>query len=378
MLEKRFIGLVSAAGLATAFCLLAVERRTAAIESPAPPGQQKLGGEEKTAEQVYKNIQVLNGLPASELDGVMNFMSASLGVGCTHCHTNPWDNDSKSAKLGARRMILMTRAINKENFSGNPAITCYTCHQGQPRTVPLPPADLPAAEPADAATPVVKPAVLPPTDEIIDRYIRGIGGEAAIEKMKTRVLRGTETTSNRMTAPVTTPIEIYQTSENKLLIIRSAPVGSSLQGFDGVRGWTRDSRGLRDMDAKELASVRRDADFYRYLKIRETYPQMRVLAQEKVGGREAYVVGATSRDDSREKLYFDAKTGLLIRKHVTFKTAFGGIPDVTDFDDYRDVNGIKLPFTIIWSRAPFGSIKKFKEIRLHVLVDDAKFDPRVR
>ncbi len=378
MIETRCIRLVTAAVLATGFCLLAIESRTAALESPAPPAQQKPTGEEKTAEQVYKNIQVLNGLPASELDGVMEFMSASLGVGCTHCHTNPWDSDSKSAKLGTRRMILMTRAINKENFSGNPAITCYTCHQGQPGTVPLPPADLAALQSPDGEAPAAKPAVLPPTDEIINRYIQAIGGEAAIQKIKTRVLRGTETTSNRMTAPVTTPIEIYQTSENKLLIVRGAAVGSSIQGFDGARGWTRDSRGLRDMDAKELAGIRRDADFYRYLSIRETYPQMRVLAQEKVSGREAYVVGATSRDDSREKLYFDAKTGLLIRKYMTFKTAFGGIPEVTEFDYYRDVNGIKLPFTITWSRPPFGFVRKFTEIRLNANIDNARFEPRAR
>src|ERR1044071_917768 len=88
--------------------------------------------QEKPAEQVYKNIQVFNGLPASELDGVMSYMSAALGVGCTHCHTNPWDSDVKPAKLAARRMILMTRNINKENFSGNPVVNCYTCHRGQP------------------------------------------------------------------------------------------------------------------------------------------------------------------------------------------------------------------------------------------------------
>src|SRR5207247_5895303 len=129
---------------------------------------------------------------------------------------------------------------------------------------------------------------------------------------------------------------------------------SSSQGFDGARGWIRDSSGQREMDDKELVALRRSADFFRYLKIKETYPQMRVLAKEKVGIREAYVVGATSRDDSRERLYFDANTGLLIRRQVTFKTAFGGIPEVIDFDDYREVGGVKLPFTISWSRSSFG------------------------
>ena len=368
--------LLAAVVLPALFCLSALERETTALGSAAV--HQVPPSEAKTSEQVYKNIQVLKGLPASELDGVMEFMSAALGVGCTHCHTNSWDSDAKSAKLGTRRMILMTRAINKENFSDNPAITCYTCHHGQPRTVPLPPLDLAVSEWTSQEAPETKPAITDSADAIIERYIRAIGGVAAIEKIKTKVLRGTETTNNRMTAAMTTPIEIYQSIGNKLLMVRSGTGRSDSHGFDGSRGWTKDSRGVRDIDAKEQAGIRREADFYRYLKIKETYPQMRVLSKERVGGRDAYVVGATSRDDSRERLYFDAETGLLIRRYVTYRTAFGGIPEVTDFNDYREVDGIKLPFTIRWSRPPFSFERKFSKVAVNVTVDDSRFKPPTR
>jgi hypothetical protein len=100
---------------------------------------------------------------------------------------------------------------------------------------------------------------------------------------------------------------------------------------------------------------------------------MRLLAKEMVGDREAYVVGAISRDDGRERLYFDSHNGLLIRRYVSFRTAFGAIPEVTDFDDYRPVDGIKLPFRISWSRPPFSSVQSFTEIRLNVPIDDAIF-----
>ena len=330
---------------------------------------------EQTAEQVYKNIHALKDLRASELDGAMSFMCAALGVGCAYCHTNPWESDDKSAKLAARRMILMTRAINNEHFSGNPAVTCYTCHHGQHNSVPNPPPDFAASHSEDEATPA-KPAALPSADEIINRYILAIGGEAAIQKIKTRVSRGTETTTNRMTAAATAPIEIYQTTANKLLIIRTDPRGTMMEAFDGVKGWAKDARGSRELEGRELADAMRDGDLLRYVNLRAAYPQMRVLTKEKFGDREAFVIGATSRDDSREKLYFDVRTGLLIRKYVAFKTAFGTIPEVTDFDDYRSVNGVKLPFTITWSRPPFGSVKKFAEIKLNVFVDNAMFSPQ--
>jgi len=331
------------------------------------------GQQEKPVEQVYKNIQVLTGLPASELDGVMLFMSASMGVGCTHCHTSSWENDDKTTMTAARRMIVMTRAINKENFSGNPAVTCYTCHRGQHNTEPLPPIDIATNPAADVTVVASKPGALPSTDEVIARYVTAIGGEAAIATIKTRVSRGTETTTNRMTPPQTLPIEIIQAAPDKLLISRNNPRGATLEGFDGAKGWTKDTRGVRELAGKELAEIKREADFFRYLKIRETYPQMRVLSKEKVRDREAYIVGATSRDDSREKLYFDVESGLLVRRSLAFKTAFGSIPEVMDFDDYRDVDGVKLPFVITWSRPPFGFVRKLTTIKLNALVDGARF-----
>jgi hypothetical protein len=335
--------------------------------------QTQTGQQEKPAEQVYKNIQVLTGLPASELDGVMLFMSASMGVGCTHCHTSSWENDDKTAMTATRRMILMTRAINKDNFSGNPAITCYTCHRGQHNTEPLPPLDIATNPAADVTVVASTPGPLPSTDEVTARYVSAIGGEAAIATIKTRVSRGAETTTNKMTPPQTLPIEIIQAAPDKLLVTRNSPRAATLEGFDGAKGWTKDTRGVRELAGKELAEAKREADFFRYLKIRETYPQMRVLAKEKVRDREAYVVGATSREDTREKLYFDVESGLLVRRSLAFKTAFGSIPEVMDFDDYRDVDGVKLPFLITWSRPPFGFVRKLTTIKLNTLLDGARF-----
>jgi hypothetical protein len=335
--------------------------------------QPQIGQQEKPVEQVYKNIQVLTGLPASELDGVMLFMSASMGVGCTHCHTSSWENDDKTTMTATRRMIAMTRAINKDNFSGNPAITCYTCHRGQHNTEPLPPIDIATNPAADVTVVAAKPGALPSTGEVIGRYVTANGGEAAIATIKTRVSRGIEITTNRMTPPQTLPIEIVQAAPDKLLVSRKNPRGATLEGFDGAKGWTKDTRGVRELAGKELAEIKREADFFRYLKIKETYPQMRVLSKEKVREREAYVVGATSREDSREKLYFDVESGLLVRRSLAFKTAFGSIPEVMDFDDYRDVDGVKLPFMITWSRPPFGFVRKLTEIKVNQLVDGARF-----
>lgn len=337
----------------------------------------KAASREKTAAEVYKNIQVFNDLPASQLDGAMQFMSAALGVGCDHCHTNPWDSDAKASKLAARKMILMTRSINKENFSGNPAITCYTCHHGQSQTTPVPAFDPRASQP-EPDTRSANAAKLPTADEVIDRYTRAIGGAAAIEKLKTQVSLGALTTTNRMTPPMTFSLEIYRQAPDKFLSVTTDPRVTSYKGFNGVTGWEKDNRGQHEAEGEDLNELRRDADYFKYLKLRESYPSMRVLGKEKIEAREVYVVGATSRDNTRERLYFDAATGLLVRRHVTFKTALGSIPEVTDFDDYKEVGGVKFPFTVIWSRPPFTATQKFTDIKINTPIDDAKFEKPVK
>ena len=370
MIEKTCAKWITIFVVGTAFCVLNAVGRA---HSVGEVSSQSTGDSTKTAEQVYKNIQVLTGLPASQLDGVMYFMTASLGVECAYCHTNPWDSDEKTAKLTTRRMIQMMRTINKENFSGNNVVNCYTCHRGQTQTATSPPANPFLLRPDDSTTAASPDTALPTSDEIINRYVLAIGGQAAIDKIKTRLSRGTETTTDRAAA-VTVQIEVYQTAENKLLITRKNARAETVMAFNGSTGWIKVSGVQREMNAKELSAAQRDAVSFHYLKIKTSYPQTRTLGRERLGDREAYVVGATSTDGSREKLFFDSRTGLLVRKYVPFNTAFGTIPEVTDFDDYREVGRVKLPFTVIWSRAPFASTRKFAEVKINVEMKDVKFE----
>jgi len=266
----------------------------------------------------------------------------------------------------------MTRSINGEHFSGNPAVTCYTCHRGQHNSVPNPPIDIPSTNTSDDEGNTVK-AVLPSTDEVIDKYMRAIGSASTISSMKTRASIGSETTTNRMTPPQKVSIEILQAAPDKLIITRKSVNGTTIEGFDGLKGWGKDKSGTNEIQDSELDRTKREADFFRYLRIRETYPQMRILAREKIGAREVYVVGATSREGDRDKLYFDIASGLLVRKSAAYRSAFGTIPDVTDFIDYRDVSGVKFPFTIVWSRPPFGYERTFTDIKLNTQIDPLRF-----
>jgi hypothetical protein len=96
-----------------------------------PDGSWEPPSASQPAEEVYKNIQALRGVPASQLPLVMTSFTVSLGVDCTHCHVaNEFPKDDKPAKVMARRMLKMVQEINEKNFSSGQRVSCWTCHRG--------------------------------------------------------------------------------------------------------------------------------------------------------------------------------------------------------------------------------------------------------
>lgn len=341
------------------------------------PGSHARQQVDKPVEQTRKNIQVLKGLPESRLFPVMNFISDSLGVRCTYCHVYKgedrweWESDAKPEKETAREMMRMVLAINKDSFSGQQGVTCYSCHRGQTHVVGLPPFPLPPRESFAAAAPAPDKS-LPTADQVFEKYVRAIGGKAAFEKLKTRIWKGTYITAGGDSLPY----EVQQAAPNKFFSTLSTPQqGAFITVFNGTRGWQQNARGVREFTGSDLSQLKNFAGFFGGVNLKEQYSQMKVVRQEKVGERETYLVRATSIDGSDERLSFDAKTGLLLRRIVIERTVLLPLPEETDFDDYREVDGVKLPFTIrVYNIDPAHNVtRKFTEIKHNLPVADVKF-----
>ena len=364
------IACVSIIGSVEAGRLLSSPEQTAVTTQAAPA--------EKTVEQVQKNIQVLTGLPQSQLIPVMNYMASSLGVRCTYCHVrkdDKWDfvADEKPEKGTAREMIKMVQGINKGNFKGNPAVGCFTCHRGSNSPVRVP--QLPIAAPtpfADSAETATKET--PPTaDQILAKYTEALGGSAAIEKLKTRSMKGTWLTSDG----ITLGYEVYQSAPDKLYTILNTPKqGVFERGFNGQTAWEKSSRGVRDLEGTQLFYLKRYPDLFKDIKLQGQFTRLSFARKDKMDGKDVYVLVGIGVDGKGERLYFDAQTGLLSRRITSTTTVVGLIPEQVDYEDYRDVDGLKVPFTIritaidsFWS-----STRKFTEIKLNVPVDETKFN----
>ena len=359
-----------------ALSLALIIHRTSAQNSASPT---QTVATEKHVEETQKNIQVLQGLPQSELVPVMNYMSASLGVRCSYCHVNKdnnWDfpSDEKGEKKTARKMITMVQGINKTSFNGNTEVTCYSCHRG--RTSPMGTPQLPIAEasprPEGPRGSGGQRPVLPTVDQILDKYTQALGGAAAIEKLKSRVMKGTVTATNGNSFGY----ELYQSGTDKVLAVITAEQGVTERGFNGTSGWEKGARGVRDLSPEEVYYLRRYPDLLKDINLKEQFSRLNVAGKPKIDGRDVYVLRGTTTSGKREQLFFDAETGLLVRRSSFTATPVGNIPEQVEFDDYRDVDGVKMPFTVkVATIDPFYSItRKFTEIKLNVPIDEKRFN----
>src|ERR1700720_1332371 len=105
--------------------------------APPPPPATAADMKGKTAEQFYKKIEALKGIPADQVHPAMEYITTALGVGCGYCHViGHFDQDDKREKHVARSMIQMTMALNETVFDGKREITCYTCHRGAAKGAP--------------------------------------------------------------------------------------------------------------------------------------------------------------------------------------------------------------------------------------------------
>src|ERR1700684_838478 len=152
------------------------------------------------ADQAFKNVRVLKGIPVDQFMATMGFFSASLGETCTDCHSaesgGSWAKyaDDNPRKNTARAMIGMMNAINKTYFGGRREITCYSCHRGVERPDVTPNlADLygppPSKEPDELRNPTSSKA--PSAEQILDRYIQAIGGVERLGKLTSFAAKGT-------------------------------------------------------------------------------------------------------------------------------------------------------------------------------------------
>jgi hypothetical protein len=358
--------------------------QSSSLPRPAPAGT-------KTAGEAFKNVEVLTDVPADQLIPSMRYITFALGVRCEYCHAEGhFDSDEKPAKKRARGMIKMMFAIDNTYFSGHRAVTCYTCHRGAAKAADMPVlADVVSASSLSAnnvapptltetPTPANSSAVisatanpLPAVEEILRKYAQALGGEAAIDKVKTRVAKGTlDVVARHMHSPV----EIYRKAPDKIVSIVHTPRGDSSQGYNGNIGWQTRGDEVEEVRGDDLIRLKDFAALIPGLNLQKNYAHVEVTSIAKINFHNSYCLNASRATGAPDQYYFDIQSGLLLRVSTQIDSSLGAIPQDTNYEDYRDVSGVRTPFVIRVVRPDAESIYKWEEIRANVPMDDSRFD----
>src|SRR5438128_5670945 len=225
-----------------------------------------LGQRPQMAEDVFKNVQVLKGVPVDEFMSTMGVFSAALGMSCEDCHASndsKWENyalDTSPKKRMARRMVQMVTAINKDNFGGHQMVTCWTCHRGtdHPKITP----DLATLyNRPDESDDVIPPAPgAPSADQLLDKYIQALGGAQRQAGLTSFTAKGTSVGYGPEGTP--RPVEIYAKAPGQRTTVIHTLDGDSVTSFNGTAGWIAAPHKplpVYPLSKGELAGVKLDA-----------------------------------------------------------------------------------------------------------------------
>jgi len=348
-------------------------------------GQTPVQQKPLMAEDVFKNVQLLKGIPVNQFMETMGFFSAALGYNCTNCHGTAvlgnWAKyaDDTPEKRMSRIMIQNVRTINKTLFGGREAVTCYTCHRGSPtpKIVPSlleqysePPPDDPnevEANPGAKSTATV--------DDILNHYIQAIGGAERLASLTSFAGKGNYEGFDSYHGKV--PVEIYAKSTGPRVVIAHTQNGDSVTTYDGTNAWImgpdKPVSVLQLSPGGDLDGVKLDSVL--------AFPGG--LKQALTGWRTGFPT--TSIDDkpvdvvqgtfggTRVKLFFDKKTGLLSRMVRYSKTIVGPVPIQVDYSDYREVAGVKMPFQWKLTWTDGQSMYTLSDVQPNVGIDASKF-----
>ena len=341
-----------------------------------PLGAQK----PQMAEEVFKNVQVLKGIPVDEFMSTMGVFSAALGMSCEDCHASndtKWENyalDTSPRKRIARRMVQMVATLNKDTFGGRPMITCWTCHRGSnsPRITPnlstlynLP------DEPEDI---VPQAPNAPPADQIFDKYLQALGGAERLNRVTSFVAKGASVGYGPEGTP--RPVEIFAKAPGQRTTIIHTQNGDSITTFDGQNGWSAvplKPLPVMPLTGSSLEGTKLEAELSFAAGIQQVLTKWRVGFPAIINDRDVQVVQGSGAGGLLATLYFDSESGLLVRLIRYSESVVGRTPTQIDYSDYRDVAGVKMPFK--WTVSWLDGKENFalSEIQPNAAIDPAKF-----
>jgi hypothetical protein len=219
-------------------------------------------------------------------------------------------------------------------------------------------------------------------DEVIEKHLAAMGGRAALEKIATRVVTGTISVTT-LGGDLSGTIELYNAAPNKsrtFVKIDATQFGLGQivqdQRFNGTSGYVIDTMGgNRELTGDQLETLRSNTFPSPLLKYKDAGSKLELLGREKAGDRDAYVLSISPAKGPSARMFIDTETYLMIKSVATINVPQAGadVEQTTQLSDYRDIDGVKVPFRI-------QSINQFQTVSItatkveqNIAIDDRMF-----
>ena len=313
------------------------------------------------AEQVFKNIQVLKGIPVDEFMGTMGVFASATGLNCTDCHVDEsggsWARyaDDNALKQQTRRMVVMMQTINKTNFGGRQVVTCYTCHRGFTKPMVMPSINgLYGSPPPDEPGDVITQAPgQPMPDAVLDKFLTAVGGAQRLGAFTSFTAKGTYMGFDDADK---SPMEVYARATGERSTIVHTLLGDSTTTVTPAGAWmtappTDKPVALMNITGQELQGVQFDAMLFFPARLKQSLTNLRTgIPQLLENDREVIQVQGNTPSGGTVTLMFDPQTGLLVRMVRYNESPVGRIATRIDYHEWRDVAGVKIPsrWTFSW------------------------------
>jgi len=369
-------------------------------QAPQGRGQQAPAAQAgPLAPEKYKNIQVLTDVQADQLLPTMDYIVQATGIQCQGCHVQDdttkefaYDKDDNRTKLTARKMMQLVKTVNAGDFGAR--IQCGTCHAGRNQ-----PAGLQLAQPLTDEQIAAMAAALaarqggapgagaaaaggargqqgppaPAVDDVIAKYVDAIGGQAALGKLQSRVVTGTAVNRQRQSSPFTIEekgAKFRQSSGDPAVVVV----------VDGANSWTSNGTRTSDLTSVALWNAMRSADLALPLQLKDRY-QLQAGRPRALAGTQTTVnilqgppmMNGAPVPNVTETFSFDATSGLLVRRVMAVRTPMGTMQLQTDYANYRDVGGVKMPFEIRQTTPQAITTMTVADVKPNASIDDARF-----
>ncbi|WP_426432067.1 M16 family metallopeptidase [Winogradskyella sp. HB-48] len=198
-------------------------------------------------------------------------------------------------------------------------------------------------------------------ETVIKNYVKAVGGEDALRAVNT-----THTTSEMTIpgAPFKPKAIIKQMSPNKFSMeVIAEGMGTLMkQNFDGENGYMVQQGQRIPMDEKDVSSRKSNKGLFEELFMESS--NLELVSKTTIDGTDVYKIKVT-KDDKSSHRYYDVETGYLLRTEETNETQGQSITTVTDYSNYKEVNGVMMPYTMKVTAGPQAFTFETTEVKIN-------------